>query len=192
MEGYTITPQKGFLDQRLPADDKKSWYLWVLTSADSQYSRLRWNVYQVDADQAKSLAGLKGRLSIQVSLRDGNGEEIASEEVSLGSTVSNSTAGEGLGGRSSIVDREGGLCWIAAEAVSPLVRSSKQRDTPPAPHITIAPLMMKRSRTYSSEHTIDFAPTLKLVRKVKLSESDLKRLKDIKCTVVFHPDKGAE
>jgi hypothetical protein len=154
----------GFMDQKLEEDDKKTWFLWMLTGVDTSWTRLRWNGYRVDGDMKKSLSGITGDWLVQIALLDKAGKTITEDELSLDEAVLPHT-------------------WIAHKCAG---RPAGRRLVN---HVLLAPMRMSGHVGPPAGGGVHFTPDRSMTRQVQLSEADLKRLKDIRCKVVFRPEK---
>jgi hypothetical protein len=176
---WALRPRRGFLDQIAARDDKKSWYVWVLGGADARWTRQRWHRYRVDGDEPRVARAIhQGRLSVQVSLLDGAGNAIIDDEVEL---VTRPPTGVVTGPPTGVVGippATGQLTWLTTTIHWT------------ARHLLIGPLLSRRYQDPGfGGYTLAFKPAEVYPRKLKVSEAELKRLKEIRCKVVFRPGK---
>jgi hypothetical protein len=160
---------------------RDSWSLWVATSVTEKGKESRWAGYVLDADLPKALRAIAGELSVKVELIDGEGARVTGEEYSL---------------------KEGSLepNWLGT--VSFRYRPKAEQYT------TTTPLLKGTCSALTNDHTntvilapfqftapgfwmpSNYAAERTHPRKLMLAPAEWKKVKSIRCSVVFKPTKA--
>ena len=188
---------RGFMNGGL-REGQKGWYLWVMTGSAASYSPTgvagtkdlrrgrgmtgsaalsnwtRWQVYHLDSDLSRSLAAITGKVSVRVSFLDKEGEEITQHEIDLGMHANPTYK--------TYKARYGWLTFLRKSSPA----STRENPLVAVPNVAIAPVALVN--TYNS---LAHKPVKAYRRKVSLSAKDLKRLKDIKCEIVYQEGEEA-
>jgi hypothetical protein len=146
----------------------------VLSRLDEQGRRPRWEGYLVDADLRQSLAGLRGKLGLRLTLLDRQGQALTEEEIPLN------------GGK------EKRILWAGL----PRGVSEQNNASRTSMNLLIAPLsftnpFMPENPFFRFTGQFAYAPSATLHRKIPITLAELQRLQEIRCEVVFRPDAGA-
>lgn len=190
-----VTPQQGFGNKDFPIRsfgrefrfqhngykpeaDLQASTIWVMNFADAKRTKLRWNVYRVDASLADAVKPLEGDYTLEVTLTDANGKTVGVEEMPLYSR------GEWEPRRSSsrvhrtnVRDFDG---WMLVSAW----QGPGEYDPRYPVVIATAPFAF-----FSESWVVMQADRLPYVAKFKLTDAELARVKSATCRVVLKPFK---
>jgi hypothetical protein len=149
----------------------RSWCIWVLSRMDGQGTRARWDGYLVDADLRQSVASLRGRLSLHVTLLDREGKPITEDEIPLNDV------------------KEKRLLWAGL----PRGVSERNNESKTSLNLLIAPLaftnpFIPENPFFRFTGQFAYTPAITFHRKIPLTVDGLKRFQEIRCEVVFRPD----
>jgi hypothetical protein len=149
----------------------RSWCIWVLTHMDGQGTRARWDGYLGDADIRPSVACLRGRLSLHVTLLDRESKPITEDEIPLNDA------------------RERGILWAGL----PRGVSERNNESRTSLNLLIAPLVftnpfIPENPFFRFTGQFAYRPATTFHRKIPLPVAELKRFQEIRCEVVFRPD----
>jgi hypothetical protein len=189
---------------------QNTWCIWVLTAvgAPSQQStpapgragsvgssqRSRWNWFVVDASASGVLDTLRGELEFHLSLQDENGEVIAEDHIPL----RRKSGSRGMNGetpwlaqgmhRQKTADgprRGTGTHFTLFEGLEPHNRKASLIDDDLTVNLFVAPWAFDGLNV----GRLIYVPSLPCRCKFTLKEDELKRIKTVKGTVVFEPEK---
>jgi hypothetical protein len=149
----------------------RSWCIWVLTRLDGQGTRARWDGYLVDADLRLSVASLRGKLNLQVTLLDREGKPITEDEIPLNDAKEKRILWAGLPRGVSEWNNQSGTSLNLL--IAPLVFTN--------PFIPENPFFRFTGK-------FAYTPSTIFHRKIPLTVGELKRFQEIRCEVVFRPD----
>jgi hypothetical protein len=152
----------------------RSWCIWVLSRLDGHETRARWDGYLVDANLRQSVASLRGKLSLQVTLLDREGKPITEEEIPLNDA------------------RERRILWAGL----PRGVSERNNESGASLNLLIAPLaftnpFIPENPFFRFTGQFAYTPVTTFHRKIPLTVAELKRFQEIRCEVVFRPDNVA-
>jgi hypothetical protein len=181
-----ISEHGSFPPLKLPAD-QKGWYLWVLTNIDGLGFQSRWDVYLVDSNATKSLSGLLGEWSILLTFRDADGGGITEHEVPFRDDEGRLLhAGRRLYGHGR---REIGpprlWHWLFASVILPGGNPADIMHPVESLNVHIAPIGFRQRS--SMDKYLMYRSSEVLDTKISMTEGELKRLKDIRCTLQIRP-----
>jgi hypothetical protein len=151
-----------------------SWGIWVLSRLDEQGRRTRWDGYFVDADLRRSLAGLRGKLSLRLTLLDRQGQVITEDEIPLNNS------------------KEKHILWAGL----PRGVSERNNVSRTSMNLLIAPMLftnpfMPENPFFRFTGQFAYTSSVTFHRKIPLTVAELQQLQEIRCEVVFHPNAGA-
>ncbi len=159
---------------------RDSWSLWVATSVADRGARTRWAGYVLDANLGNALRAVRGELSVKVELVDADGAKVAGEEFSLKEAAAQPNWLGTVNFRSR----------VAAEfytTITPLVQGTCSEMTNTHTNtLLLGPFQFSVAdwRTegyYIAQRTHP--------RKFMLMEKEWKKVKEIRCSVLFKPTK---
>jgi len=187
-EGYAFE-RLSFNEEKIKRHPK-GWVLSILTDGKGQ--RFRWNVYLLDSNPYKSLSALSGKVTVGVSLLDKDGKRIEEDEFDPAKTE-DILGDKDLQGRGGYIYSQG-VFWLGSVRSTryangmrycDLKSDSNPFDKNGMTEATISHLPHNAFHQFRS-------PALTYQRRLKISEKDLARVQDIKCSVTFHPAKEHE
>lgn len=176
LDAFTVR-QDSFLRLTLPVEENREWHLWVMTFLRSDSRASRWVAYKLDCDRSKAMRPVQGTPHLVVTLLDGEGKAIKTEERKLVPPPV-----------------EAGRRWLYQAHLEPRTRTKSKPGTrprpaprgkpvpppqPEVPNVAVAPLAM----TAGPGLVYLVSQTVRL--DVNLSEAELGRMKEIRCEVVF-------
>jgi hypothetical protein len=138
--------------------EEKGWFLWMWVGSSADWSQTLWCAYRLDCDRGKSLRALQDVGRVKLSFLDKGGKVLTTDEVSLAG------AGKTISSR-----------WLLAVT---------ETDGVLVPNVVVAPLNMGGPTGAGLYYKL----AQPLRRDVRLSQEQLRRLKDIRCEVVFKED----
>ncbi len=137
-------------------EEKKGWYMWVMTSCSQDYSAVAWNVYQLDCVHKDAIKHLAGKPTLVVTLLDKEKGVLATKEIDLSSTT----------------DIPG---WMFHHTTT-REKTVGGRTMRATHNVGIAPLyLMGKS----------FSPIQGVKVPIKISETGLRKLDNVRCEVEF-------
>ncbi len=162
-----------------PEADLEAATVWVMNFADAKRTKLRWNVYRVDASLADAVKPLEGDYTVEVTLTDANGKTVGVEEMPLYSR------GEWEPRRSSsrihrtnVRDFDG---WLLVSAWQGLGEYDPRLPVV----IATAPFAIFKQ----DDQVCRQADRLPYLAKFRLTDTELARLKSATCRIVVKPYK---
>jgi hypothetical protein len=149
----------------------RSWCIWVLTRLDGQGTRARWDGYLLDSDIRQSVASLRGKLCLHVTLLDRKGKPITEDEIPLNDA------------------KEKRILWAGL----PRGVSEQNNESGTSLNLLIAPLVftnpfIPENPFFRFTGQFAYTPAITFHRKIPLTVAELKRFQEIRCEVVLRPD----
>lgn len=179
-------PEKGLVDPkggapfafppgRIDATGRKGFGVALVSSTDSRFEKVRWNLYWVDADVEKCVAPIRGRLLLNLVLADGDDKAITEEEVDLNDLLIGTC----------------GVNWFLYQPFKGDFRVPEAAQD--LRSLLVSPFTLQMEAVRLGPGSTIGAPgtyflNIPTGHKIKLSDKELERLKKIKASVELKPE----
>ncbi len=191
VRGLSMAPGKEMVKLGGPDLSKlpDAWYLWLMTSSTDKHARTSWTGYVVDANPARVLQGLSGELAVKLELLDREGDRVAGEEFSI------EERSHGWLGRLVMRRRSDGYFNRGTS----LLQSAQMAKTHPMTtsytyNLYLAPYLCLEFTGFWNrvKGGPAYVPLRTYQRKMTLTADEWKKVKKVRCTIVFKPGKVKE
>lgn len=170
----------------------KGYAVWLLTQIDRLGTQMRWNLYWVDADVAKCVEPLSGEVRLHTKLLNGDGQLLTEEELPLFLTDCLQNGYSGVHRGTKEWGFKSGYWMLWGHSPREYSVDSEKRETI---SLFIAPLVTQLNAGFgpqtffpgtASGNQGEYMPSATLRRKIKLTDDDLGRLKQVNASIEFH------
>ena len=168
---------------KLGQNTPKGYAVWLLTQLDKTGAQMRWNLYWVDADIAKTLEPIAGEVQLHTELLDGDGKLLTEEELPLFLTDSHSRRQFWLRGGMKEWGLKEGYWMLWSHSPREYFVDGEKRQTI---SLFIAPFVTELDAGTGFGPTQgEYMTSKPLRRKIKLIDDDLGQLKQVKASIEF-------
>ena len=140
-------------------EERKGWYMWVMTNCKEDYSAVAWKVYHLDCGRAAAVKHLAGKPILVVTLLDKDKNALVTKEIDL-----------------SHVDYWGSVNGWAFHHTTTRAQTSRGIEMRPTANVAVAPLYLL-GKSFSGMQGVKVP--------IKIGEADLRKLDRIRCEVEF-------
>lgn len=166
---FGASPDTIFGKPDLGPKTPRGYAIWMVSFADESRQKMRWNLYWVDADLGKSLATLPTSPRIKVRFNDAKGEVVTEDELPLSKDpLRDFTAGLGP--------------WFLCNVEKRSKTHFETGETTNTASVFIAPVF---SDIGCSSFAYYYIPARAVTHKVRLTDAELERVKEVKAAVEF-------
>ena len=140
-------------------EERKGWYMWVMTNCKEDYSAVAWKVYHLDCARGEAVKHLAGKPMLVVTLLDKDKNALVTKEIDL-----------------SRVDYRGSVNGWAFHHTTTQAKTSRGVEMRATANVAVAPLYLL-GKTFSGMQGVKVS--------IKIGQAELRKLDRIRCEVEF-------
>lgn len=171
-------PEQLFSKPALGESTPRGYAIWLVTFVDGTAQKMRWNLYWVDADLPKSVNALPRGGKVKLQFNDAKGELITEDEADIKRYVPEHVAGR-------FRNAGYGAGWLLCNAEERQYRKEGEQRTTISVFIAPAFANIGVKESYPGPA---YGAVGKLHQRVKMTDAELERVKEVKASVEFTTD----